>query len=177
MTEMQEAWARCLAAWEAPAPTQQQQPQQEQQQQCGADGESVPLLSFRQAVERASISSSSSGNAGQGELGSPTAEQQPPQRLQHDEAEEGSTQPASSSLASQLEVLHKAEGEAAGLSSDVFPRMLEWCEGLDGITLLPLCLLEGLPVSSGASWLKGRPCLAAVGNLWAGCIRKPVDLD
>ncbi|GAB4816165.1 hypothetical protein N2152v2_003211 [Parachlorella kessleri] len=190
--ELQQAWARCEAAWAAPAPlvvAQQQvgvadsmaadtvdckaQPGTEQaagwQGLATAEEPAGLGLSFQEAVLASSRS-----------LFGPTADPSPSsgQQQQQQEGRQGELQQAVG-LEAQLDAVQQAEAGAPGLSLDAFPRMLEWSEGLDGLTLLPLCLLEGaLPVAGRASWLKGRPVLVPVANLWAGCLPRVLpDLD
>ena len=55
------------------------------------------------------------------------------------------------------------------------PRTLEWSEGLEAFTLVPLSLLNGYPVEK---WIRGRPCLVAVANVWLKTISSvPPELD
>jgi hypothetical protein len=84
------------------------------------------------------------------------------------------------------------------LSSDEFPRMLAWSEGLDSVLLLPLSILSVAPSSivggssiengkekpTGAAkvveWPEGsgRLCLSAVANFWLGCVSPiPPELE
>ena len=53
------------------------------------------------------------------------------------------------------------------MGGDEFPRLLEWREGLEAVTLLPLSVLP----AAAAPWGdEGRPCLVPLANLWLRCV-------
>jgi hypothetical protein len=191
--ELQAAWGRCQAAWEAQAPAHAElaaasgtagaagagaieeaySGDDDALPAGGSSGTAEPgatatsVASFSEAVLL-----SSSG------LGGEQAEGASPSAGEGEGGEQGGALAGAGPLEAQLGALQRAGAEAEALPLDEFPRMLEWSEGLDGLTLLPLGLLEGIPVAPAATWLKGRPCIVPVGNLWAGCVPGALpDLD
>jgi hypothetical protein len=73
------------------------------------------------------------------------------------------------------ELVEAVEAGMRGLGPDEYPRELVWSEGLDGLALLPLDLLHGLPVGS---LVGGRPCLVLLANLWLHAVSPtPPDLE